>query len=305
MTGRAPDLRSLARALGGEVCGTQVLAPGPGHSAKDRSLSVRLSTDAPDGFLAFSHSGDDFATCRDFVRKRLGFDTDGWKAIVRKCREQKTVAWPIVSVREDDGRTAVALRIWAETSDLRGTLAETYLVSREIVGPLPASLRFHAGLKHPSGSRWPAMVALMTDVESGNPVAIHRTFLAPDGKGKAPVSPQKMMLGPTRGGAVRLSKPGETLAIGEGLESCLSVMRATGIPTWAALSTSGLKTLSLPANIRDVIVLADGDDAGDRAAQEAARHWKNEGRRVRIARPPRGMDFNEIARCAGAAGEVA
>ena len=77
-----------------------------------------------------------------------------------------------------------------------------------------------------------------------------------------------MMLGPTRGGAVRLSEPGETLAIGEGLESCLSAMHATGIPTWAALSTSGLKTLSLPADVRDVIVLADGDDAGECAAHK-------------------------------------
>ena len=204
-----------------------------------------------------------------------------------------------------DERTAAALRIWAETSNRRETLLEDYLASRKISFPSVASLRFHPGLKHPSGSHWPAMVALVTDGESGKPVAIHRTYLARNGKGKAPVEPQKMMLGPTRGGAVRLSEPGETLAIGEGLESCLSAMQATGIPTWAALSTSGLKTLSLPADVRDVIVLADGDDAGERAAQQAAGRWKNEGRRVRIARPPRGMDFNDIARCAAAAREVA
>ena len=45
------DLRTIARALGGEVTGRQVLAPGQGHSARDRSLAVRLSNDAPDGFL--------------------------------------------------------------------------------------------------------------------------------------------------------------------------------------------------------------------------------------------------------------
>jgi putative DNA primase/helicase len=119
------------------------------------------------------------------------------------------------------------------------------------------------------------------------------------------MNPVKMMLGPRRGGAVRLAVAGQTLAIGEGLESCLSVMQATGIPTWAALSTSGLKTLSLAADVRDVILLADGDDAGKRPAQQAARRWKNEGRRVRIARPPKGTDFNDIARCAAAAREVA
>jgi multidrug efflux pump subunit AcrB len=40
-------LQSWARALGGEVCGGQVLAPGPGHLAKDRSLCVKLDPAAP------------------------------------------------------------------------------------------------------------------------------------------------------------------------------------------------------------------------------------------------------------------
>ena len=38
-------LQSWARALGGEVSGDQVLCPGPGHSPKDRSLSVKIGKD--------------------------------------------------------------------------------------------------------------------------------------------------------------------------------------------------------------------------------------------------------------------
>jgi putative DNA primase/helicase len=71
-------------------------------------------------------------------------------------------------------------------------------------------------------------------------------------------------------------------------------MQARGHPAWAALSTSGLLTLDLPPNVRDVIVLADGDAAGDAAARGAALRWKREGRRVRIARAPEGMDFNDL-----------
>ena len=67
------------RALGGEVSGAQVLAPGPGHRKRDRSLSVTFSATSPDGFLAFSHSGDDWRDCRDHVRDRLGLPRDGWK----------------------------------------------------------------------------------------------------------------------------------------------------------------------------------------------------------------------------------
>ena len=66
------DLRSLARALGGEVEGSQVIAPGPGHSAKDRSLSVKLDANAPDGFLVHSFAKDDPIQCRDYVREKAG-----------------------------------------------------------------------------------------------------------------------------------------------------------------------------------------------------------------------------------------
>ena len=118
------------------------------------------------------------------------------------------------------------------------------------------------------------------------PLAIHRTFLARDGGGKAPVDPAKMMLGPCRGGAVRLAQPDALLMVGEGIETCLAAMQATGNPAWAALSTSGLRALDLPRDVRDVIVLADGDEPGEAAAQDCARRWKREGRRVRIARPP-------------------
>src|SRR6202021_1704020 len=52
--------QKIARLLDGDVSGSQVVAPGPGHSRKDRSLSVRLSPSAPDGFIVFSHADDDW-----------------------------------------------------------------------------------------------------------------------------------------------------------------------------------------------------------------------------------------------------
>src|SRR5262249_45209381 len=156
-------------------------------------------------------------------------------------------------------------------------------------------LRFHHRLKHPAGDWWPAMVALVTHGVDATPLAIHRTFLARDGSSKAPVDPQKMMLGPCRGGGVRLADAdpagrSNVLMVGEGIETCLAAMQATGHPAWAALSTAGLRALDLPADVRDVIVLADGDAGGETAARDCAWRWKRQGRRVRIARPPQGMD---------------
>jgi putative DNA primase/helicase len=175
-----------------------------------------------------------------------------------------------------------------------GTPVVTYLASRGLRLPPPPTLRFHVGLKHPAGGVWPAMIALVTRGADDTPLAIHRTFLARDGAQKAPVDPQKMMLGPCRGGAVRLGRPGDVLMVGEGIETCLAASQATGITAWAALSTSGLRTLDLPSEHREVIVLADGDEAGEAAARDCARRWKREGHQVCIARPPQGMDFNDL-----------
>ncbi|HXN88835.1 MAG TPA: AAA family ATPase [Methylocella sp.] len=66
------QLESWAQALGGDVSGRAVLAPGPGHSAHDRSLSVTPDDRAPNGFLVNSFSGDDWQACRDHVLARLG-----------------------------------------------------------------------------------------------------------------------------------------------------------------------------------------------------------------------------------------
>ena len=198
--------------------------------------------------------------------------------------------------QDDARRSEAAFAIWQSAEPAQGTPVETYLASRGIDLPPPDSLRFHAGLRHPSGGIWPAMVALVTDGADGTPLAIHRTFLTADGGGKAPIEPQKMMLGPCRGGAVRLADPGDVLMIGEGIETCLAAMKASGRPAWAALSTSGLRALNLPNDVRDVIVLADGDEAGEAAARDCTLRWQREGRRVRIARPPTGMDFNDMLR---------
>jgi hypothetical protein len=71
------DLRSIARALGGEISGRQILAPGPGHRRFDRSLSIRIEPGAPDGFLCHSFAGDDPIVCKNHVRQRLGLPE--WK----------------------------------------------------------------------------------------------------------------------------------------------------------------------------------------------------------------------------------
>ena len=219
-----------------------------------------------------------------------------WRA-GRPQRQGRTFGQRPVVMRqkeEDRSRTEAAMCIWLADDPARGTLVETYLAARGIRVAVPDSLRLHGALPHPSGGTWPAMLALVTNGRDGTPMAVHRTFLARDGRGKAPVCPARMMLGPCGGGAVRLADAGDVTMVGEGIETCLAAMQAGDLPAWAALSTSGLRNLDLPDEIRDVIVLADGDLAGEAAADAAALRWKRRGRRVRIARAPQGMDFNDV-----------
>jgi hypothetical protein len=67
------SLKQIAHALNGDVRNGQVLAPGPGHSAKDRSLSITLSDTVDEGFIVTSFSNkDDWKTCKDYVLEKLG-----------------------------------------------------------------------------------------------------------------------------------------------------------------------------------------------------------------------------------------
>ncbi len=280
----------IAKALGGRKAGRDWSACCPAHDDREPSLSI---ADAKGGkVLVRCHAGCDQRDVIAALRSRGAWNADGHRQTQPLRQDDRQC-----SAKSDLGdmkRTEAALAIWRASQPADGTLVETYLRSRGLKVSPPPAIRFHTGLKHPSGGVWPAMVALVTRGVDGAPIAILRTFLVPDGDGKAPVDAAKMMLGPCRGGVVRLSEQGEVLMVGEGIETCLAAMQATGYAAWAALSTSGLRALDLPRDVRDVIVIADGDDAGEASAQDCGRRWQQEGRRVRIARPPRGTDFNDL-----------
>lgn len=201
---------------------------------------------------------------------------------------------------EDDTarKSELARAIWRQSVQADGTLVATYLLSRAIIGPVPPTLRYHAGLEHAgSGQTYPAMVAGVTVWPSRTILAVHRTFLGEDGRGKAPVDNAKMTLGPIRGGAVRLAPVGPVLAIAEGIETALSVQVAAGIPAWACLSTGGMQAVILPPpdTVPEVVVCADGDKPGQRAALDAAERLTGLGHRVRLAFP-HDADMNDLLR---------
>ena len=280
----------IAKALGGRKIGSGWSARCPTHEDRSPSLSLRDTTDGK--VLVFCHAGCNQDQVIAYLKATGLWPQSSQRPVVNN--ESRQPRRPPEPDRDELKRSRAALSLWQTTRPACGTLIETYLRSRGIKLAVSPTLRFHPHLKHPSGEYWPAMIALVTRGTDNEPLAIHRTFIAHNGSGKAMVESQKMMLGPCRGGAVRLAEPRDLLMIGEGIETCLAAMQETGYPAWAALSTSGMRALDLPKSVHEVIVLADGDEPGEAAAQNCALRWKSEGRRVRIARPPKGMDFNDM-----------
>jgi putative DNA primase/helicase len=215
----------------------------------------------------------------------------------RKRKHRKPSDAPTITSSSEgtDNKDNAVAALWRRSKPIGGTVAEAYLRARGYTGPLPSVLRLAYG-KHPSGDGYHPMLvaAVVLEGRLDQGVALHRTFLRPDGSGKAELEPNKMTLGPCKGGAVPLAPASPVIAVSEGIESGLSYMELAGIPTWAALSTSGIRNLILPPEVREVTIACDPDIPGIRAAYDAAEHWIAEGRRVRIARPPVGFDFNDI-----------
>jgi len=193
-----------------------------------------------------------------------------------------------------------ARRLWDHALPIEGTAAERYLAARGLAGFTSPALRFLPDQRHgPTGSRWPVMLAACTCPTSGALLAVHRTFLARDGSGKAPVAPAKMTLGPIGGAVIRLAEPvdGKPLAIGEGIETSAAAGRILAAPAWAAIAAGNLRRITLPEMVRAVILAADPDPTGQREAEAAARRWQAEGRSVRIATPDDpGADFADMQR---------
>lgn len=189
--------------------------------------------------------------------------------------------------------------LWREAVPPKGTLVEAYARYRGLALETGMPIRFHprAWRSKENGPPGPAMLALMTDAETGEPCGLHVTYLRPDGAGKAEGPSPKIMLG--RAGVIRLSPDDSVttaLGIAEGIETALSVMQCFGWrPLWAACSAGGIARLPVLRIIERLTVFADQDEAGIKAARICALRWENAGREARILAPPKG-DFNDLAR---------
>ncbi|QXQ06895.1 toprim domain-containing protein [Sphingosinicellaceae bacterium] len=202
------------------------------------------------------------------------------------------------------GSPAAARRLWAMGKPLPGTIAETYIRQRGITAPLvDVPLRFHSRCYYrdddgDNSQTWPALLAAVTDAE-GAITGVHRTWLNPTG-GKAPVASARRAMGSLLGNGVRFGRADVIIAIGEGLETMLSLRSVfPTLPMVAALSTAHLGAFDPPAGLRRIYLAADRDNAGDHAAGRLGARAEAMGIEAIRLLPTRG-DFNDDIRAFGA-----
>jgi hypothetical protein len=301
----ALDIRAMARLHEGEaVSGRQLLCPGPGHSKRDRSLSVWLTSDASEGFLCHSFTGDDWRLCRDHVRNRVGLDS------TRFSRQPPIQADPLLKGLTAQPEPAPfsaerrnrAIAVWRESGNSRGTPVETYLRARGLNLPdeLAAGvLRFNPRTpwrEHQIGGVVqvvPAMIGALRDIHTDAIVGVHRTRLSDAGQKLG-----RRMQGGAAGAAVKLD-PDEAvtygLVIGEGIETVMAARQIGFRPAWALGSAGAIGAFPVLNGIDGLTILAETGDGGAnaRAIEACGNRWADAGREVVVVDPKIGADIND------------
>jgi hypothetical protein len=220
----------------------------------------------------------------------------------------------VVVRRAQQWKVARALDTWRNAVSATGTLVQGYLQGRGIITPSPASIRFLSRQRNWSdGKTYPAMISLVQRVPNDDERGLqsraslidagaHFTFLQGGGvKGpvrKAATDACKLTLGQLRHGGVWLTpvnEINEQLAVAEGIETALSVQQITNLPTVAALSAAGMRSLRWLPQVRRLWIAADNDEAGRGAAEALLARALRAGLQAHVKLPAWGKnDFNDL-----------
>lgn len=198
--------------------------------------------------------------------------------------------------------TERARRLFRMTQPLAGTLADIYLRERGILrASTHGALRFHPScyyrdLVTARTTSFPALIAAVTDA-AGAITGVHRSWLDPDGIGKAKVDDPRRALGGLLGNGVRfrypVTDPVPVLATGEGIETMLSLSHVMpGMPMVAALTANHLAGFHFPPGCRRIYIAADADAAGRHGIEGLSRRAQAHGILPLVLSPELG-DFND------------
>lgn len=294
------SLNAIVAALGGDLYarGLRANIPAPGHSAHDRSVSLRLV----DGrVLVHAFNGADWREILDDLRARNLIDdlnrptAGGASGAVRPGRPEPS----------DRDRIEAAQRLWEEARPIDGTLSARHLQLRQVkrAPPGPEALRHHPAAPISAyRRRSPTRPALLAGIRNpnGELTAVEITYLDADGQRTRRLRLPRKTIGVIQpSSAVRLDAVASDLLVGEGVFTVLSATERFGRPGWALMSTRNLRSWRAPQGVRSVWIAADRGKDGERSARELAEALRSSTIEARILLPPRPHgDWNDLAQAA-------
>jgi putative DNA primase/helicase len=269
-----------------------------------RKGSLAVVTDGTKAGWWYDHENGTGGDLFDLIRRQHG---GGFLAAVeyahRFIGDARTVQAPSDRCRmgttDSAGNQRRALELWEQGLPIAETVAAQYLAMRGILGPGidREVLRFHPSCPYGERARHPCMLALLRDIRTDEPRAIHRTALTRDGDKIG-----RMVLGPKDGAAVKLSPDDAVtmgLTIAEGVETALSGIQLGWRPAWSVGDAAGIAKFPVLPGVEALTILVDNDESGtgQRRAIECSDRWTKAGREVLRVIPRRsGDDLNDIVR---------
>jgi len=269
---------------------------GDQHNAKGRSLYVRLK---PNGHGAAGKWTDaalgEHGDILDIVASAVGADRH-YDALMEAERFLGMASAASRSKASAMDSTSNAARLFAAARPIVDTLAADYLRARGI-DPKAAgdALRFHPRCyRHVAGAareELPAMLAAVSD-NDGRITGLMRTYFQRDASGCVHVLARRAM-GALAGNGVRFGPPADVMAVGEGVETMLSLrMALPHISAVAALSAAHLAAFMPPALVQRLYIAVDNDNAGRDAAVRLRKQLRARSIEVVQLKPQR-KDFND------------
>lgn len=239
----------------------------------------------------------------DGMKLAIEFTGQAFPDVARKIDEMlgniKADGQPAKRQLSDEDRRRMLRETYGASQPVQpGDLVDRYMRSRDLDEvAYPASLRFAPALRDGEGGTRPAMLACVGVYGAAKFVSIHRTFLKPDGSGKAEMAaPRKMMPGELPDGAcVPLSEyTGGVLGIAEGIETAMAASAFFEMPVWSAINSAILKKWTPPEGCTDVVIFGDNDakHGGHAAAYHLAHRLSVKGVNVEVKMPEKpGTDW--------------
>ncbi len=286
------------------------------RNTEGRSMHVRLKTNAK-GLAGkwIDEATLEFGDLLDVIRESCGLVE--FRDVADEARRFLAMPRPLPKDLGEQRRPAAARgspdaarRLFAMSQPIAGTLAERYLAGRGIIlAARERALRFHPGcyyrdLVTGEMQALPALIAAVANLE-GRISGLQRTWLAPDGTGKARVADPRRSLGHLLGNGIWLGldpgAPVPVIAAGEGFETMASLRTVMpALPVAAATSANHLAGLTFPPDCRRLYIAADADAAGRHGIERLSQRAGEAGIATFVLRPRLG-DFNDDLRHLGPA----